>query len=170
MIYGALLQQQSTLHEISTNNIINMTVVNQGSPESLPPVIQDQLYKGRLTTKQSAQLTNKPANLLPWAIRFDRQGFSAQIAALPKDDGNSYQADLHITLFGKMYSINLQMACPSFSFNRKLHVRNVVPTDSAMIIACRTGDFNTARKLLASGAAHGSDVTLAGWPMLDVGV
>ena len=170
MIYGALLQQQSTLNEISNRNIFNMTVVNQGSPPSLPSVAPAQLSKDRHSTKQPAQAADRPISLLPWTIRFDRQGFSVQIHALPNDKGCSYQAAVHITLLGRMYSIHLQMVYPSFSFNRMLHVRNIVPTDSAMTVACRTGDFNTARKLLTSGAAHGSDVTLAGWPMLDVGV
>ena len=169
MIYGALLQQQSKLDGISTKNIINMAVVNHASSKSLSSAVEAQLIKGSPTTKQSAQLSIKPSNLLPWAIRLDRQGFSAQVAALPKKNGSSYQANLHISLLGKMYSIHLQLAYPSFSFNRMLHIRNIVPTDSAITVACRTGDFNTARKLLISGAAHGSDVTLAGWPMLHVG-
>lgn len=170
MIYGALLQQQSTLNVISTRNIINMAVVDQRSPPTLPSVVDSHISTCSPATKQSAQVTNKSTNLLPWMIRFDRQGLSAQIAALPKGDGSSYQAAVHLTLLGKMYSIYLQMAYPSFSFNRILHFRNIVPNDSAMTVACRTGDFNTARKLLTSGAAHGSDVTLAGWPMLDVGI
>ena len=170
MIYEALLQQQSTLDKMSTKNIINMAVVSQGSPQSLPSVVQAQLSKGRPTPKQSAQGTDKPGDLLPWTIRLDREGFSAQVAALHKDDASSYQAAADVTLLGKMYSIQLQMAYPSLSINCMLHVRNIVPTDSAMTLACRTGDFNTARKLLTSGAARGSDLTLAGWPMLDVGV
>jgi hypothetical protein len=37
-----------------------------------------------------------------------------------------------------------------------------------MTVACKTGDFDSARILLASGLAHVSDVTPGGWPMLDV--
>ena len=147
-----------------------MVIVNQSSPEPLPSVARSQLSEGRPMMKKTAQAANKPTNVLPWTVQFGRQGFSAEIAALPQDGGSSYRAVVNIALLGKMYSIHLQMAYPSFSFNRMLHVRNIVPADSAMTVACRTGDFNTARKLLTSGAAHGSDVTLAGWPMLDVGV
>ena len=51
-----------------------------------------------------------------------------------------------------------------------LHVRNIVPTDSAMVVACLTGDFNGALELLTRGSAHGSDITPGGWPLLDVSV
>lgn len=110
----------------------------------------------------------KPTKLLPCILRFDRQGFSAQVAAIPKDRGQSYQVALHIPLCGKMYSVQLQMSCPGFSFDRILHVCNIVQNDSAMTVACSTGDFDSTRKLLASSAAHGNDITVAGWPMLDV--
>lgn len=175
MIYGILRQQQSTLDriqnsEISTDNILNMAVINQSSPQSLPSVVQAQLSKIKPMSKQSTQVISKPTKLLPWTVRFDRWGFSAHVLALPKDKGKSYQAALHISLLGKMYTVQLQIFCPDFSFDPMLHVRNIVPTDSAMTVACRTGDFDSARKLLSSGAAHGSDITLAGWPMLDVSV
>ena len=60
------------------------------------------------------------------------------------------------------------MSHPDFSFDRMLHVRNIVPNDSAMTVACRTGDFDGARKLVSSGAAYDNGTTLAAWPMLDV--
>ena len=172
-IYEVLRQQQSTFNkvqssEISTNNIVNMAVINENSLHSLRSDIQAQLSEIKPMLKQSSQITSKPTKLLPWTIRFDRWGLSAQVIVLPKDKGKSYQAAVHISLLGKMYTIQLQMSCPDFSFDRMLHVRNIIPTDSAMTVACRTGDFDSARRLLASGAAHGSDITPAGWPMLDV--
>ena len=172
-IYEILRQQQSTFDkirsgEISTNNVFNMAVINSSNPHSLPSVVQAQLSEIKPTSKQSSQIISKPTKLLPWTVRFDRWGLSAHVVVLPKDKGKSYQAAVHISLLGKMYTIQLQMSCPNFSFDRMLHVRNIVPTDSAMTVACRTGDFDSARRLLASGAAHGSDITLAGWPMLDV--
>ncbi len=174
-IYGILRQQQSTFDriqsvEISTNNILNMAVINQSSSELLPSVVQAQLSEIKPMSKQSTQVISKPTKLLPWTVRFDRWGILAQVVVLPKDKGKSYQAAVHISLLGKMYTVQLQMSCPDFSFDRMLHVRNIVPTDSAMSVACRTGDFDSARRLLASGAAHGSDITLAGWPMLYVSV
>ena len=174
-IHEILRQQQSTFDriqsgEIATNNILNMAFINQSSPHSLPSVVQAQPSQIKPMPKQSTQVISKPTKLLPWTVRFDRWGFSAQVVVLPKDKGKSYQAAVHISLLGKMYMVQLQMSCPDFSFDRMLHVRNIVPTDSAMTVACRTGDFDSARRLLASGAAHGSDITLAGWPMLDVSV
>jgi len=75
---------------------------------------------------------------------------------------------VHVSLFDKMYSVQVRTATPDFSLDRMLHVRNIIPTDSAMTVACRTGNFDTARKLLEGGLAHGSDITPGGWPMLDV--
>ena len=175
VIYGILRQQQCTFDriqsgEISMKNILNMAAINQSSPQSLSSVDQAQLSGIKPMSKQSTQVITKPTKLLPRTVRFDGWGFSAQVVALPKDKGKSYQAAVHLSLLGKMYTVQLQMSCPDLSFDRMLHVRNIVPTDSAMTVACRTGDFDSARKLLASGAAHGSDITLAGWPMLDVGV
>ena len=172
-IYGILRQQQSILDglqsgEISTNNLLNMAAINQSSPQSFPSVVQARLSEIKPMPKQSTQVISKPTKLLPWTFRFDQRGFSARVVALPKNKGKSYQAAVHVSLFGKMYAVQLQLSCPHFSFDRMLHVRNIVPTDSAMAVACRTGDFDNARKLLSSGAAHGSDITLAGWPMLDV--
>ena len=174
-ICGMLRQQQSILDRIqndktSTNDIVNMVVINQSSPQSLPPLVQAQFSEITPISQQSTQVISKPTKLLPWAVRFDRWGFLAYIVALPKKNGKSYQAGVHISMLGKMYAAQLRMSCPDFSLDRMLHVRNIVPTDSAMTVACRTGDFHGAHKLLSSGAAHGSDITLAGWPMLDVSV
>jgi hypothetical protein len=155
MIYGILIQQQTTMDKIERN----MAVVSQASPHSTPAVVQAQISE------------IKPmAKLFPRTGRLDRQGFSAQLVALPKDEGTTYRAAVHISLFGRMYSVQLQMTCPGFSFDRMLHVRNIVPNDSDIAVACRTGDFDRACKLLASGLAHGSDITASGWPMLDVRV
>lgn len=173
MIHGMLLQQQGTLDRmgregISAKTMINMAMINHRLPQSLPSVLQAQLPNVQPRTKLSTQLITKPTKSLPWIVRFDRQGFSAQVVAVPKDQGNRYQAAVHISLLGKIYSVQLQMSCPTFSFERMLHIRNIVPNDSAMTVACRTGDFDSAYKLLSSGVAHGNDTTLAGWPMLDV--
>ena len=173
MIYGMLLQQQQTSHDIgcggiSTQNFFNMAVFSQHSSEPSPPVAQPQSLESKIGANQSSQIISKPTKSLPWIARFDQQGFSAQIFALPKDKGMSYEAAVRIALFGKLYSIKLQMSCPSFSFSPMFQVRNMVPIDSAMTVACRAGDFDGAHKLLTSGAAHGSDITPAGWPMLDV--
>ncbi len=69
-----------------------------------------------------------------------------------------------------MYSIQLQVAALSLSFSRMFHVRNIVPDDSDMAVACRAGDFDLADRLLRSGLAYGSVVTASGWTMLDVSV
>ena len=121
-------------------------------------------------SRQSTHVISKPTKQLPWMIRLDLWGFSAQLVALPKDKGKNYQAAVRASFLGKMYTIQIQLSCPDFSFDRMLHVRNVVPNDSAMSVACRTGDFDSARKLLTSGAAHGSDITVGGWPVLDVSI
>ena len=174
-IYGILQQQLPTLDriqcgEIAAKDVLKMAVIDQSSQQSLPWDAQAQLSDIKLMSKQSTQVISKPTKLLPWTVRFDRRGFSAQEVALPNDKGKRYQAAVHISLLGKMYTVQLQMSCPDFSFDRMLHVRNIVPIDSAMTVACRTGDFDSAHKLLSSGAAHGSDITSAGWPMLDVSV
>ena len=176
MICEIVLQLQSTLDRIerseilTKNNVINMAVINQSSPLSIRSVVQAQPSEINPMTKQSTRVITKPTKLLPWTVRFDRWGFSAELVLLPKDKGTSYRAAAHISLLGRMYSAQLQMSCPGFSFDRMLHIRNIVPTDSAMAVACRTGDFDSARELLASGSAHGSDITSGGWPMLDVSV
>ncbi|KAK3935549.1 hypothetical protein QBC46DRAFT_422103 [Diplogelasinospora grovesii] len=177
MVYGILLQQQSTMDkiergEILCKDVINMAVINQPSPQSTPTVVQAQLSEIKPTTNQSSRVLTKPTQLLPRTARFDRWGFSAQLVTLPKDKdkGTSYRAAVHISLLGKMYSVQLQMSSRGFSFDRMLHVRNIVPTDSEMVVACRTGDFDRARGLLARGLAHGSDITASGWPMLDYAI
>lgn len=175
MIYRILLQQQSTMDRIETGenlarNVINMAVIGQSSPQSMPSVVQAQFSEIGPTTKQSTQVITKPAKPLLWTVRSNRWGFSAQVVAIPKEEGTSYRTAVHMSLFGKMYSVQLQMSCPSFSFDHMSHVRNIVPTDSAMTVACLAGDFNSALQLLTSGSAHGSDITPGGWPMLDVSV
>lgn len=175
MIHRMLLQQQTALEkfgsppDISTQSIINMTISNHSSPPSLLPIVQAQLSDIKPSRKQSTQVLSKPTKLLPWTVQVDLPGFVAQVAALPKGKGKTYQAAIHLSLLGKMFLLELNISCPSFSFDRMLHVRNIVPADSPMTLACKTGDFDCARRLLASGAAQGSDITLAGWPMLDVG-
>lgn len=57
VIYGILRQQQFTLDriqnsEISTDNILNMAVINQSSPQSLPSVVQAQLSEIKPMSKR----------------------------------------------------------------------------------------------------------------------
>lgn len=175
MIYGVLLQQQSTLDklgrgEITAKSVINMAVVNQSSPQSLRSESDSQLAITKPTRKRSTQWMTRRAKLLPSILDFGRQGFSAQLVASAKDRNHSYQISVDVPLFGKMYSIELQMSYPAFTFDCMLHVRNIVPSDCAMAVACKTGDFDNARKILASGAAHGNDITEAGLPMLDLAI
>lgn len=175
MVFGILLQQQSIVDrvekgEISARNVIHMNVVNKSSPQSMPSVVQAQLSEIKPTAKQLTKAITKPTKPLIWTVRSSQEAFSAQVIVLSKEKGTSYQAAVHISLLGKMYSVQLQMSCPGFSLDRMLHVRNIVPTDSAMTVACRTGDFGRALELLTSGLAHGSDITPGGWPMLDVSV
>lgn len=172
MIYGMLLQQQSTLNgigksELSTRNIVNMAVINHNEPQPFSPVPEAQCFGIKSSTRQ---VTTKPKRLSPWIFRFGAYGLSARIAALQKGEGTSYQAGIHLVLLGRMFSVQLQMSCLGLSFDHMLHTRNVVPTDSPLAAACRNGDFNSARKLLESGTAQGSDITDAGWPMLDVSI
>ena len=174
-IYELLQQQQATLNGIQSNGtwtkeVLTMSVMNQSSVQPFPSVIQTQLSKTFPISEQSPQIMPNPTKLLPWIVKCDLWGSSAQVIALPKGKGKSYQADVHISMLGKLYTIQLQLSCPDLSFDRMLHVCNIVPSNSAMTAACKSGDFNSARKLLASGAAQGSDVTSAGWPMLDVSV
>lgn len=173
MIYGILLRQQLTMEkiergEILSQNTINMAVLSQPSSHSAPAVVNAQLTEIQSLAKPMTQVITKPTKLVPRTARFDRWGFSAQLVRLPKDTGTSYRAAIHISLLGKMYSVQLQMSFPGFSFDRMLHVRNIVPNDSDMVVACKEGDFDSARKLLTSGLAHGSDITVLGWPLLDV--
>ncbi|KAL8880307.1 MAG: hypothetical protein Q9198_002257 [Flavoplaca austrocitrina] len=175
VIYKILLQQQATLDRIgkeglSKDNIFNMAMIHQNMPQLLPSNPQTEVHRDKTKMKQSTQLITKPTKSLPWILRLDRQGFSAQVVALPREKGSRFQAAVHLSLFGKIYSIQLHFSYPDFSSDTMLHVRNIVPNDSAMIVACRTGDFDTARQLLTSGSAHGNDTTVAGWPMLDYAI
>ncbi len=149
MIYGTLLQQQSIIEkiergEILGKNIINMAVANQASPQSTPPAVQAEFSELKSTAKLSTQVITNPTKLLPRAARFDRWGFSAQLVRLPKETGSSYRAAVHISLFGRRYGVRMQMSNTGFSLDRMLHVHNIIPTDSAMTIACKTGAFDGA--------------------------
>lgn len=97
-------------------------------------------------------------------------GVSVHLVALPGPKNTTYRAAVHVSLLGKMYSVQLRLSTLGFPFapDRKVHIRNVVPDDSTMALACRAGDVDKARTLLTANLAHGSDVTTASWPMLDV--
>ncbi|KAI1444822.1 ankyrin repeat-containing domain protein [Annulohypoxylon stygium] len=164
VIYAVLLQQQSTIDKIgkgerSSENVINMAMINQTNLESTNGTI----------TKRPAQVITTPTKTLPRKIRFEGRGLSIQLVAVTKDEGTRYRAAAHISLFGKRYSVQFQRT-PSFSFDWVLRVRNIIPTDSDMAIACRAGDFHRVRTLLANGLTHGNDVTPSGWPMLDYAI
>jgi hypothetical protein len=174
-MYGILINQQSTMAklesgEILSSNTFNMTVINQTSSKSTPAVLQAQLSEIEPERKQSKQPITKPSKLLPASTEFQFGGFSARLVTLPKDEGTSYRGAVHISLFGRVYSVQLHISTPNLfsTLDYMLHVRNVIPTDSEMAIACRAGDFDSARKLLTSGSACGSDITASGWPVLDV--
>jgi hypothetical protein len=173
MVYHILLQQQSTMDkiergEILGNNVINMTTITQSNPQATPAVIEAKISEMKVVAKQTTQPITKPTKLLPRTTRFDTWGFSAQLVTLPRNKSMSHRAAVHISLLGRMFSLQLRMSFQRFSFDGMLHVRNVVPSDSEIAVACRTGDFDRARQLLASGLAHGSDITGSGSPMLEV--
>ena len=172
-IYGMLQQQQNLLNKIerdgsTTSNMPSISIVNQSNPQPWPLLVEARSSEVRPPPKQSSQMISKPTKSLPWTVQFEGLGVSGQVVALPNDKGKRYQAAVHVSFFGKMYTIQIRLPWTDFTFDRILHVRNIVPIDCEMTNACRRGDFDTARKLLSGGAAHGSDVSVGGWPMLDV--
>ena len=172
-IYGLLRQQQCSLDKIGRreglpSNIFDMTIINQSGTQSLPSLIKAQLVESPPVPQQLTQIISRPTKTVPWMVRFDRWGFSAQAVVLPKGKGKAYQAAVHISLLGRTYTVRLDVSWPDLSFDRMLHVQNIIPVDAPMTMACKQGDFENARKLLLSGDARGSDVTVGGWPMLDV--
>ncbi|KAI3319325.1 ankyrin repeat-containing domain protein [Xylariaceae sp. AK1471] len=178
IIYGMLHRQQSLMDKlergdiVGQNNTINMSVITRPTPQLSTAVIEAQLRELHLEPKANtrSKVITKPRKLLPRGARFDRWGFAGHLVALPQDKGTSYQAGVRISLLGKMYSVQLRMVNPGFSFAPILSVRNIVPTDSELALVCRTGNFDRARQLLTTGMAHGSDVTASGWPMLDYAI
>ncbi|GAB1318153.1 Transient receptor putative cation channel sub A member 1 [Madurella fahalii] len=176
MIYGILLQQQRTMSkiesgEILNNNVINMAVISQTTAQSTPAVLQAQLSEvTEPESKQSANTLTRPSKVLPRKVQFERWGFSAQLVALPRDQGASYHAAVRVSLLGKIYSVQMHMSWLGLSFDGMLHVHNIFPANSEIVFACRGGDFNRIRELLEGGWARGSDVTDSGWPMLDFAI
>ncbi|KAK0754841.1 ankyrin repeat-containing domain protein [Schizothecium vesticola] len=188
VIYGMLIQQQTTMDKIEMGELLGqqvfqMAVISQGDDKSTPTVLQARLdeieewpSKGAWEKPpdpwKNAETITRPSKYLPSTTRFNRWGFSAHLVALPGPNNTIYRAAVHVSLLGKMYSVQLRLSTLGFPFalTRKVHVRNVVPNDSAMALACRAGNFDKARTLLTSNLAHGSDVTAAGWPMLDFAI
>ena len=182
-----MLQQQATMDKIErgellSQQIFQMTVIKQPDVKSAPTVLEARLSEmeqernrgsGLNTARQPSrcvQVTTQPTKLLPWTARFGRWGFAAQLVAVPGPENTRYSAAMHVSLLGKLYSVQLRVSSLGFPFSveRKLHIHNIVPDNSEMTVACRAGDFDTARALLMSNTAHGSDVTASGWPVLDV--
>ncbi|KAI1421583.1 ankyrin repeat-containing domain protein [Xylaria sp. FL1777] len=178
IIYGMLHRQQSLMDKlergdvVAQNNTIHMSVITRPTPQLSTAVIEAQLRELHLEPKPNnrQKLITKPTKLLPRGARFERWGFAGHLVALPQEKGTSYQAGVRISLLGKMYSVQLRMATPGFSFVPMMSVRNIVPTDSELALVCRTGNFDRARELLTTGMARGSDVTASGWPMLDYAI
>lgn len=179
MIYGALMQQKSTLSkiergELPNTNAINIAVLNQASHKQAPSDVETKLAGLSITetevepTKETTQVITMPHKLVPWSAQFESLGFSARVVTLPKEEGTQYRAAVNVSLLGKLYSVRLQVSLQNPSFDRMFHVHNIIPTDSAMALACKAGDFNGARLLLTKGLGHGSDVTASGLPVLDV--
>lgn len=168
-----LLQQQSTLDRIesggllASNNIVNATLVSQTVHQPLSLLSRPLASKPELAASKKS-VTKFQKKQQPWTYLFDQRGISAQLVLLPYEKGTVYRAALHISLFDKMFSTHLQFSQSVFSFDRMLHVRNIVPSNAPMTIACQLGDFNTVRSLLQDGVASGSDVTPEGLPMLEV--
>lgn len=173
MIYGALLQQKSTMSKIESGellrtNTINMAVVNQSNPKSEPTIIETKLAELSINEEETTKAITMPHKLVPWSTQVEGLGFSARLVTLPKEEGTKYRAAMHMSLLGRLYSVRLQVSLQNPSFDRMFHVHNIIPTDSEMALACKAGDFNRTRRLLMDGLGHGSDVTASGLPVLDV--
>ncbi|KAJ5175412.1 ankyrin [Penicillium canariense] len=166
------LQGIVSMEQLATSEkAIKMAIVNQPSPHSQHALIQVQLSEVQTMPRPSSQvIRNNPAKTGPRTASFERWGISTRIFTTSKEKGTSYQAGVHVSLFGKMYSVQVQMSLPEFSLYPTMNVRNTVSANSRMAIACKSGDFDRARQLLASGAARGNDVTPSGWPMLDYAI
>ncbi|KAI8634383.1 ankyrin repeat-containing domain protein [Xylariaceae sp. FL1651] len=178
MIYGMLHRQQSLMEKlergdiVSQTNTINMSVITRPTAQLSTAIIEAQLRELHLESKPNIRQHGavKTKKVLPRGTQFDRWGFSGRLVAVPRENGTSYQAGMRISLLGKMYSVQLRMTNPGFSFVPTLSVRNIVPTDSELASVCRAGNFDRARQLLTNSMAHGNDVTAAGWPMLDYAI
>ncbi|KAK4207532.1 ankyrin repeat-containing domain protein [Rhypophila decipiens] len=192
LIYSMLLQQQATIDKIERGEmpsqpIVQMAVIGQLDARS--PLVRIQAHLSEIdkrlqekaaadsstsSNKGTARSITQPSKYSPRTSRLDKWGFSAHIVAIPGPKNINYRAAVHVAFLGKMYAVQLRVSTPGgfqFSFNdTALHVHNIVANDSEMAIACRTGNFDRARILLTNNLAHGSDVTAAGWPMLDFAV
>lgn len=172
-IYGMLLEQQSTLDRIengrllASNTIVDARLFDQVVHRPAALTIKHATFESGPV--DSRNRVSRAQKRLPWTVLYDQKGVSAQLTSLPCDKGTVYRAALHISLFDKMYSIHLQFSRSVFSFDRVLHVQNIVAGDAPFATACRVGDFETVRKLLLrDGFSSTSAVTSDGVPMLEV--
>ncbi|KAI1323574.1 ankyrin repeat-containing domain protein [Xylariaceae sp. FL0255] len=179
MIYGMLYRQQSAIEKLGEsqglgNNTINMAIISRHTPDMSTAIIEAQVSEIDSKDRQATKVVTRPNKLLPRSRRasFERWGFSVYLVALPKDKGKGtdYTTGVHISLMGRMYSVRLRVSSPSFRMSPTWNVRNIVPIESEMAVACRTVNFNSAYRLLTTGMARGSDVTPSGWPMLDYAI
>ncbi|KAL8840007.1 MAG: hypothetical protein Q9170_001491 [Blastenia crenularia] len=128
-----------------------MATINQFSPQPSPTVDKAQFSDLQSAKRCQTHWTNQSNNLLPWVLRFELGGFSAQIAALPKNNGKSYQAGIHVSMFGKMYTYAIDSG--SARLVRLLLEYGAQP--DMMYGDCNIGDqgrLDIARLLLARGA------------------
>jgi hypothetical protein len=169
MMWAILIQQRTTLdklgrHQADAHQEIKSLMFRQESPRSTTGTVHVHLDEMQIT--KSTKLKSTKAR--PKARRLDCWGFSTELVLLPKEQGTTSKLSIRLGLFSKTYTARVQVCWPELSFDSVMHVQNIVPSDSAMVRACRAGDFRSVQRLLAGGAAHCNDVTEAGWPMLDV--
>lgn len=123
VIYGMLLQQQTTMDKIETGELLGqqnfqMAVINQSDDKSPPTVLQARLdeleeWPSKDAPKKppdppkTAETISRCSKYLPSIARFDRWGFSAHLVAFPGPKNRTYRAAIDMSPLGKMYSVQL---------------------------------------------------------------
>jgi hypothetical protein len=145
-----------------------MSVVNHAAPNAPPALIRAQLTEVQRDVSEPSRSTNMSTRPFRKSQGVPKANRSSALVAASKEKGAGWHAGLQLSLFGKLYSIKLNMSLQGFNLYPTFQARNIVPLNSDMAKACKAGDFAMVRSLLTNGLARGSDVTPRGWPMLDV--
>ena len=168
-MWSVLIQQSTVLARIESQQTVqheqfNAFVIDSKHPQTLHGAVQVDINP----VKPAAE--RKVVQLFPKVTCLDRPGLSAQLVLTRKRDGSSFGMSLRLAAFSKVYSADFRFSWPLMTFTRAMHTQNIISSESAIVFACRTGDFDGARRLLTDGQAHPNDITESKTPLLDVSI
>lgn len=162
-VWTCLLQQSKILARIEAQQVDLQQAQIDTRKQYLSTSLEMSCDPGSSSSQDNENVIRNPSARAFRGHWTNKAGAQLTLSVTRENRGNVYQLHLQFKLPGlsKMFNICLSVGFASFVSSTHLNYSNVVPDDSAIAVACRIGDVDTARELFRQRRAHPTDVVMS---------